>query len=184
MAHRIRSIVPYLNYKELTPLLPTEKMFTAGRGANTAKSVACKGGKTPCPTLAKKLGASEYGCFVEKIIEVLLANECDIKSLNMTLDKDLQIHFKPEQYEPLANLLKTEFSNVEAQVALYDLDNNIVGHPDLLSYTTVYDIKTTGRFGAMRTSTIFQLLSYYCLCQINKLKVTHIGLILPLQLQI
>jgi deoxyribonuclease-4 len=36
----------------------------------------------------------------------------------------------------------------------------------------------------MRIHTIFQLLSYYCLCQINNLAVDSIGLVLPLQLKI
>ncbi len=180
MAHRVRSIIPYLNYKELSPLLPAEKMFTG-------KTVECRGGKTPCPTLAKKLGASEYGLFVEQVIETLLANQCQIESLNkltFTLDESYRTYFKPEQYLPLANLLKEEFSNVEAQVELYDEETNIVGHPDLLSYTTVYDIKTTGRFGAMRVSTIFQLLSYFILTRVKKLNVKFIGLVLPLQLKI
>ena len=178
MAHRVRSIIPYLNYKTLTKFLPKEKMFTAS-------TVACKGGKTPCPTLAKKLGASDYGLFVEQMIEILLKNQCDIIALNhISLDKTLQPHFKPEQFQALANILKEEFFDVRAQVELLDIENNIVGHPDLLSYTTVYDIKTTGRFGRMRIQTIFQLLSYYCLCQINHKNVKNIGLVLPLQLKI
>lgn len=155
MAHRIRSIIPYLNYKALSKVLPTEKMFTS-------KTVAYRGGKTPCATLAKKLDASEYGLFMEQVIEVLLSNQCQInalQSLTYTLPVELQPYFKCDAYQSLANILMQEFSNVEAQVKLLDQENNIVGHPDLLSYTTVYDIKTTGKFGAMRVNTIFQLVS-------------------------
>ena len=178
MAHRVRSIIQYLSYKELSKVLPKEKMFTS-------KSGPPKGGKTPSPTLAKKLGASDYGLFMEEVIEILLSNGCDIEALNkLTLEEDLQKYFKPEHYQPLANLLKEEFSNVQYQVELVDIENNIVGHPDLLSYNTVYDIKTTGRFNSMRIQTIFQLLSYYSLCHINKLNVKYIGLVLPLQLKI
>ena len=180
MAHRVRSIIPYLSYKELSKVLPKEKMFTAA-------TVPAKGGKTPSPTLAKKLGASDYGLFMEDVIETLLSNGCDIEALNkltFPLDQDLQKYFNPKHYQPIANMLKEEFSNVEYQVELIDHNNNIVGHPDLLSYNTVYDIKTSTFFGKMRISTIFQVLSYYSLCHINKLNVKYIGLVLPLQLKI
>ncbi len=178
MAHRVRTIIPFLNYKELASLLPAEKMFTS-------KIVECRGGKTPSPTLAKKMGASNYGLFVEQIIEILLNNQCDINILtHIHLPDEYKSYFNPKQYESLANILKEEFSHFEAQVELVDVKNNISGHPDLMTFTTVYDIKTTGRFGSMRIETIFQLLAYFCLSRINNLTINNIGLVLPLQLKI
>jgi len=54
-----------------------------------------------------------------------------------------------------------------------------MGHPDLMFGNTIYDIKTTGRFGRMRIRTILQLLTYTA--QENGLNVTHIGVVLPVQ---
>jgi endonuclease IV len=182
--HRVRSIIPYLDYSDLSrnKIIPHEKLFTA-------KFVDSKGGKTPCPTLAKKLGPVQYGLFVEKVIEILLDNDCDVKHLILlehTLDTELKKYFTIEPWKDLADLLKREFLNivVQPQVEIKDAKNNIEGHPDLMSVNAVYDIKTTGRFAAMRTLTIFQLLSYYCLAQINGLNITHVGLVLPLQLKV
>lgn len=175
--HRVRTIIPYLNYKALEKIIPKERMFTA-------KQVQCIGGKSPNATLAKKLGASDYGIVAEKVIEILLENDCDITSLNSLKLEEHQQYFVANQWKDVASMLHKHFGDkvVVAQQALYD--GYIVGHPDLLCDNVVYDIKTTGRFGAMRIETIFQLLSYYCLCQLNGLGVTGVGLVLPLQLSI
>lgn len=176
--HRVCSLIKYLNYKELTKILPKEKLFT---------KIESKGGKTPCPTLAKNLGASNYGLFVEKVVEVLIDNDFNIEALNVLkniLPPILQKNFNIEAWQPLSHLLKQEFKHVKCQAELQDFNNHIVGHPDLMTDNVVYDIKTTGRFGAMRIHCIFQLLSYYCLSKINKLSIDTIGLVLPLQLQI
>lgn len=175
--HRVRSIIPYLNYKALEKVIPKQRMFTS-------KIVPCIGGKSPNATLAKKLGASDYGIFVEKVIEILVENNYDINCLYDVKIGEHQKYFVVEQWKEVANLLQNHFKEkaVIAQQALYD--NDIVGHPDLLCDDVVYDIKTTGKFGAMRILTIFQLLSYYCLCQKNKLNISSIGLVLPLQLKI
>jgi hypothetical protein len=89
--HRVRSLITHLNYSELTKakILPKQKFFTT-------KEVTTLGGTTPNPTLSKKLGPSQYGLFVEQIIEVLLLNKFDITSLNMlkiSLPSELQKHF-------------------------------------------------------------------------------------------
>lgn len=177
--HRVRTIIPYLNYKELDKIIPKERMFTA-------KTIPSVGGKTPNATLAKKMGASEFGLFVEEIIETLISNNYDINALNnITVNKELEKYFVIDQWKELNNVLKDHFTtqnNIKYQYALYD--GSIVGHPDILSDDIVYDIKTTGKFGAMRVDTIFQLLSYYCLCMQNNIMVKSIGLVLPLQLKI
>jgi endonuclease IV len=180
--HRVRSLITHLNYSELTKakILPKQKFFTT-------KEVTTLGGTTPNPTLSKKLGPSQYGLFVEQIIEVLLLNKFDITSLNMlkiSLPSELQKHFTIDAWKGVSKMLQEHFVILpKFQVELEGPDN-IVGHPDVLSTNTVYDIKTTGRFGSMRSNSILQLLSYYCLCKLNNLPITHIGLILPLQLKI
>lgn len=178
--HRVRTLIPFLNYTDLVKrnIIPKEKMFTN-------KTVISLGGKTICPKLAKKLGPSQYGLLMEEIIESLLENNCNVSCLNF-LDKYKNLNNNSE-WIPLAELLKNEFIDkkivLQPQAEINDDINLITGHPDLISNTTVYDIKTTGQFGKMRTDTILQLLSYYCLCKIN-LSIDYIGLILPLQLKV
>ena len=183
MSHRIRTIIPHLDYAELTKLkiLPAEKMFTA-------KTVQSIGGEYPSNKLAKSLGPSEYGLFLEQIIEALLDNNCDIKCLTavgLQLSAEDREHFAIDHWIDIACWLEKEFVIkgifVEPQVELEDAGNKLIGHPDLVSTDTIYDIKTTGRFGKMRVETIFQLLSYYCLAQQKGLPVKNIGLVLPLQ---
>lgn len=173
--HRVRSLIPYLNYKDLEKIIPKERMFT---------KVVCIGGKSPNATLAKKLGPSDYGILTEKVIEILLENEYDVNCLKHIKLEAYQDYFIAEQWKDVAMMLKGHFGTnvVLAQQTLYD--GFIVGHPDLICDNVVYDIKTTGKFGAMRIMTIFQLLSYYCLCQMNELQINSIGLVLPLQLSI
>jgi deoxyribonuclease-4 len=178
MSHRVRTLIPHLDYGLLTKnkILPKEKLFTS-------KTVPSRGGKTPCVKLSKTLGASSYGILVEDIINTLLQNKCDLQSLEIVrseLSFDLQKYLKIDEWKCVRDLIHNHFP-VAPQIQVELVDGQIEGHPDLLSEDCVYDIKTTGRFGVMRTSTIFQLLSYYCLCQSTKLKVTKIGLVLPLQ---
>jgi hypothetical protein len=171
--HRVRTLIPFLNYTDLVKrnIIPKEKMFTN-------KTVISLGGKTICSKLAKKLGPSQYGLLMEEIIESLLENNCNLSCLNF-LDKYKNLNNNSE-WIPLAELLKNEFIDkkivLQPQAEINDDINLITGHPDLISNNTVYDIKTTGQFGKMRTDTILQLLSYYCLCKIN-LSIDYIGLI-------
>ena len=46
--HRVCSLIGHLEYGKLSKLIPKERMFTR-------KTVDANGGKTPCPSLAKKL---------------------------------------------------------------------------------------------------------------------------------
>ncbi len=141
--------------------------------------------------VVKKIGASGYGLLFEKIIEELLENNGNISSLNKIIHiipKELRNNFSVNEFQDIASLITKEFINnniiLQYQVEIDDVDSNIVGHPDLVSVDTIYDIKTTGRFGRMRTNTILQLLSYYCLSQVKGTSIKNIGLVLPLQLQV
>ena len=180
--HRVRTLTRYLEYGDLSKrkIIPKERMFTS-------KTVPGRGGKTPCPTLAKKLGASSYGLFMEKVIENILSN--DKRSLLVNeLPQELHTYFKPDSFQDIADVIDKEIISkgiiVQPQVEFDDPSGRIVGHPDLVSFDTVYEIKTTGRFSAMRIDTIFQLLSYFCLAQKLGLAVKKIALVLPLQLKV
>jgi hypothetical protein len=82
----------------------------------------------------------------------------------------------------------------EPKLQKEDTQGIILGHPDIVTRDCVYDIKTSGRFNSMRSETILQILSYYCLFQVksniiyekyplNKesFKIRNVGLILPAQ---
>lgn len=162
--HRVRTLIPFLDYKALTDskILPDTKLFTQ-------KTVPSLGGKTICPSLAKSMGKSDYGLYIEGIVSLILKQQTE----GLTAE-----------FDPLIRLLNEEFVDklIRLKYQAYLKHQNIEGHPDFQSSTTIYDVKTTGQFGKMRTESIHQLLSYYCLAKLNNLNITSIGLILPLQL--
>ncbi|HSW76662.1 MAG TPA: TIM barrel protein [Candidatus Saccharimonadales bacterium] len=180
MSHRVRSLIIHLNYGDLIKqqLLPKQKLFTN-------KTVPSLGGKTICPTLSKKLGPSDYGLMMEEVIECIISH-ISLDTVKHTLPEDLQKHFKVESFKDLNDLITTTFidHNIVLQPQVEIKYKNIEGHPDLMTVDTIYDIKTTGQFGRMRTETILQLLSYYCLAKLNHMDIRYVGLVLPLQLQI
>lgn len=99
---------------------------------------------------------------------------------------DIHKYYKPKDFVEVGELVREHFGE---DIPTFEPEwpaesDEIVGHPDVVIEDCVYDIKTTGRVNAMRTQTIFQILSYYCLAQIRGLNVTHVGLILPSQLKI
>lgn len=183
--HRVRSIIPHLNYSELdkAKILPKEKMFTPKNSG-----IPSLGGEYPNASFAKKLGPSDYGFFMEQIIETLLLNNGELDSLKSVTEYGV---FDVDKFIKISEFVKREFLDTANAVALQpqvewvDKSSQIMGHPDLVSVDTIYDIKTTGRFGHMRIDTILQLLCYYSLSQVLGLDtITSVGLILPLQLKV
>lgn len=168
MSHRVLTLIPFLNYGQLTKILPKEKMFTA-------KTVPAMGGTTILPALAKKLGPSDYGLLVEEVIEKIINHE------DLNVIKDIT---DIKAWDSLKQLITQHFNHIPIEYQVELGYEQIVGHPDFMSIDTVYDCKTSGRFGRMRINTILQLLSYYTLAKLNDLPITQIGLILPLQLKI
>lgn len=58
----------------------------------------------------------------------------------------------------------------------------LLGHPDIVDGNTVIDIKTTTNFKSMAEGTYLQLFSYVALMRASGLKITHMAVLLPLQL--
>jgi len=179
--HRVRTLIPFLvpRYGELRDkrVLPKKLLFTKIK----------RGGKFP--TLAKKMGYSAFGLFMEKIIQhSLLLKQEDlydvIEECQDEVPEEFRQYFKPIEYLEIGEMVREHFpDDLPTFEPEWDVEE-VQGHPDVVEDDCVYDIKTTGRFNAMRTETIFQILSYYCLAQKQDLPVTHIGLILPAQLTI
>jgi len=168
--HRVRSLIYYLDYKVLrdSKILPKSLLFTK----------VPRGGKFPL--LAKKIGYKEFGLFSERVVEHII-DSTPLEELKNYLDPAVVKYFKPSFYSEVEISVKEHFSNKTVEYQKEWISGVIAGHPDLVSEDTVYDIKTTGKFNSMRTSTIFQLLSYFCLAQKLNKPVSRIGLILPAQ---
>lgn len=179
--HNVRSLIPYLNFGRLRKLklIPDIVKFTRlGKGGAFA-------------SLVNKIGYSEYGLLMERVIEECIESTGSIKSIKKNVDTFLESYqlkdFPIEEIVYIYTMVKQKF---EPKTGQYQLEwhshdgNNIVGHPDLVYRNTVYDIKTSGRFNAMRTESILQILSYYSLAKLNDHKVNSVGLILPAQRKI
>lgn len=179
MKHRVRTLIGHLNYAEMSKagILPKLKLFTN-------KTVPSLGGRVMGPTLYKKLGASAYGILMEDIIEAQL-NTISLDTVKSSLPVELQPSFHTKDFDALSVFIHQYFDNDPLQPQVEMEHGHIQGHPDFVSMDCVYDVKTTTRFGKMRVETILQLLSYYCLTQLNHMQhIQSVGLILPLQLQV
>jgi len=181
--HRTRTLIGSLEYGVLKKagIIPKKTMFT---------KVPKVGGDFP--KVARKITPSLMGIFAEKVFlraarqqtfsEDDLIDELGVIQNPVTVPvimKDL------EYFQKMATFAITTFpegSNIMENVEW--ISGKVAGHPDVVAGDTVYDIKMSGRFGRMRVSTIFQLLTYYALAQANDLPITHIGLILPAQKQV
>ena len=182
--HRVRTLLRYIEC-EYTPLkkagvVPNLPFF------NKVKKV---GTTIPFPkAMYKTLGPSEFGLFMEKIIE------CALMEKDLPLEYALSeigrmfpnLPFNVKEYTDVGNLVRDHVFPLLAGGASLAFQEEwssegIQGHPDVVCGDCVYDIKTSGRFGRMRVSCIFQLLSYFCLAQKSNLPIKKIGLILPMQ---
>jgi len=167
-SHRVRSLIPYLNYSSLrkTKILPQGAMFTK----------IPRGGKMPY--LAKKMNYDKFGLFMEEVIQKCLTGNLE----KLQVKDELKRYLKINDYQEIQKLVCHHF--ISPQEVIYESEwsvEDIVGHPDIVYKDCVYDIKTTGRFNAMRSETILQVLSYFCLAQKSGFKISKVGLVLPAQ---
>lgn len=180
--HRVRTLIPFLEYTPLrkSKVLPKQTLFTK----------VSRGGTFP--KIAKKMGYTNFGCFMEIIIqEAIVCSALPLidvfEGCREQLDEKFHKDFDPKDYIEIGKMIREHFcakdnySFPTFEPEWEIPEDKIVGHPDVVTEDCVYDIKTTGKFNAMRTQTIFQILSYYCLAQKRGLPITHVGLILPAQ---
>jgi len=139
------------------------------------------------PGLAKKIGYCKFGIFMEMVISYSLeyADESVVDAvgrLKSEIKDPYSRYFKPKDYQEVGDLVREHFTfpgQVEYEPEWHS--GVVVGHPDLVYQDCVYDIKTTGRFNAMRSETILQVLSYFCLAQNLDKPISKVGLVLPAQ---
>lgn len=181
MTHRVRTLIRYLDFSSLRKgkILPSESMFT-GIG---------RGGKFP--PFAAKIGYPNYGLWIEHCIEYIIESkegddnvivDQSIEMVKKTIPLPINNQIKSQFYYPLGKLLRERFIRGKAKYQEEWTLGPIQGHPDLIYEDCIYDIKTTGMFNAMRSNTILQLLSYFCLGrELFPGKFNKVGLILPAQ---
>lgn len=61
------------------------------------------------------------------------------------------------------------------------MGENLTGHPDIMTETTVLDIKTTSSFKSIGKESCLQILAYYAMCPDS---ITYCGIVFPLQRQV
>jgi len=186
---RVRSIISNLNYSDLRKqkVLPKQALFTK----------ISKGGSFP--KIVKKTGYPWFGLFIDFLIRHILTHKIipEKNHLELILNQTNKI-FLPSKtitakdlypeltyYQDIGAFIIYNF--IEAKTITCEPEwshSSVVGHPDIVIDSTVYDIKMTGSFGSMRSKTILQVLSYFCLAKLNNKEIDSIGLILPAQKKI
>lgn len=198
MKHRVRSIIPNIDHESLIELgILDEDIFNEDVPKKSVPKWSLK-------------NSSAFGFFVENIIRTAIImqqnTELSIKEKEATWYNyipNIFFEFYSEDYKELPfdlsskichayyfsiwHFVKTELKPTEINYN-FDIEltaptcNQIIGHPDLISRDTIFDIKTTQNFKNMRSSTILQLVSYACLS--NNSNIKYISVILPLTKQI
>ena len=178
---RVRTLLRFLvNITQLRKqkLIPKNIGFT---------DIPKKGGKFP--SLAKKIGYDKFGLFMEQVLVKSLQPCGDttiVESFEYfkKIQPDLSKYLNFADYKDPIRLAREHFG-YPAIGLVHEPEwtcGKVQGHPDIVSGDCIYDIKTTGQFGAMRIDTIYQLLSYFCLGrELYPGRYTKIGLILPAQ---
>lgn len=195
---RVRTILPHISYTQLNKdkLLPSKPMFTQGFSDEENKiiKIPTRGGKYP--KLAKKVGYPFFGMFMDMFIRTVLTSRglpsSDIiydvykKVCEMyQVDSDISVTEIAKEIEYFNDIAKWILKKIKKEdditVEPEWQYHNVQGHPDLIVNDTIYDIKTTGAWGRMRSETILQVLSYYCLGKVLRKGMKKIGVILPCQ---
>lgn len=167
----VRHIIPYIEYGNVSNMIPKEKMFTN----------MSKGGKFP--KIVKKMGYSPFGLFVDHTVRIMLCNGTWEEFIKNYYDKFGISYSDDEWYytKLLAQVDKFFGNSKHISIEPEWIYNYVQGHPDLVIDGVIIDIKTTGNFNAMRTDCIKQILTYYCLAKKLKILVHSVGLFLPAQ---
>jgi len=148
------------------------------------------------PKMVKKLGYPFFGVLVDMFIRVVLVNRTiptayqiyniynqasnSFQSDNFITMKDVDNEI--EYFNVIAKWILTKIKDSDLITIEPEWEyGKVQGHPDLIVNDTVYDIKTTGAWTRMRSETILQVLSYYCLGKLLQKGIKKIGIILPCQ---
>jgi len=178
---KITSLLRFINYTNLRKekIIPKQTLFT-----NVPRN-------TFFPKIAPKMGYMEYGLFIQNITcETILCYEEELFQIYDRFRKYIPSQFRslyrPEDYIDFGIVLRNSFEKIDNPIfglELYSETDNIVGYPSIVTRDCIYDIKTTRKFGSMRTQILIpQLLSYYALAQIKGLSyINSVGVILPAQ---
>lgn len=154
-----------------------------------------------------KSGGPVFGMFVELLIQNFLSLEeekdgkikIDQKSMNACLEDAFTKTFAHSGRVSIQDVRKSgslwwkiyHFCNKlktygKARFGVEYSTISLDGHPDQVTDTVIFDVKTSRNFATMRESTILQLLSYYALCKNQHGDDTppYVGVILPMTSQV
>jgi deoxyribonuclease-4 len=186
MVYHVTELIGSLEYGALkkAKVIPATTMFT---------TIPKLGGKLP---KLRNVDAWWVGYLVDRVIRLSLQNgTCDEDILREAHESVVK-HTSQKQcslatmlndqeyYTSMIDWLTDELSVSDDAEILYEpewVSGMVMGHPDLVIGDTIYDVKTTGRWGHMRIPTIFQLLSYAALARALNIPIKYIGVILPAQ---
>lgn len=146
------------------------------------------------PKLASKVSSWWFGYLMDRIVRMVLQRrdfdkrlleDALVEVIKHTNDKQCGVDDllrEEKYYEDVAIWLLEYFEdNTDNEYEPEWIHNLVMGHPDLVIGDTIYDVKTTGRWGRMRIHTIFQLLSYAALSQTQGKNIRYVGVVLPAQ---
>lgn len=149
------------------------------------------------PKYATKIDPCIFGLLIDRIYRLVLQNrqlnpdilESAVEMVNQHIrpkgDDIIDIESVYNEYDYYNKLADWILDNIcEDSNNIYEPEwiyKNVMGHPDLIIDDTIYDIKTTGRWGRMRIHTILQVLSYAALSKHNNIDIKYVGVILPCQ---
>lgn len=175
--HRVRSLLRFLpQYGELKKrkVVPKATFFSGVK----------KGGSSP--KIMKKMGYAEFGLWIEDVIKIAVKSPEKtpaeiLEELKPKTPSSLHALLIPKEFKGIVKLARREFVKPDDVVdVIFDVEvkySPVQGHPDIIRITangevTIYDIKTTAQFNAMRLDTVFQLLSYYALLHLAEGEIT------------
>jgi deoxyribonuclease-4 len=185
--HHVTNIITSLEYGVLkkNKVVPNKTMFT---------QIPKLGGDFP--KLARKVDSWWFGYLMDRIVRMILQEKCFKSSILEASRKEVSEHTNEEQcnreeveeeekyYEDISKWLLDVTSDISSDDWEFEPEweyDHIVAHPDLVIGDTIYDVKTTGRWGKMRIMTILQLLSYASIAKCQGKIIKYIGVILPAQ---
>lgn len=187
----VTNIITSLEYGSLKKdsIIPKKTMFT---------EIPKLGGNFP--KVAKKVDPWWFGYLMDRIIRMILQKgsftsdiieKACIEVSEYTNEAQCtveQVNEEKEYYDEIADWLTGEefIKNSLGSKSTWEFEpeweyEHVVAHPDLVIGDTIYDVKTTGRWGKMRIRTILQLLSYAAIAKYHGKNISYIGVVLPAQ---
>ena len=180
----LTNIIPSLVYGNLKKLkiVPKSSYFT---------NIPRFGGNFPS-RLTRKCDSWWFGYYIDTYIHLIMDGEDWDNACNLALEATTQHAGKQsvviddflceeKYFQEICAFVKNKIPQRKYEAEPTLESKHAQGHPDLVMDDTIFDIKTTGRFGKMRLHLVMQLLGYVALARGEGRTINKIGAILPAQ---